>query len=97
MNAVLSDTAPATQAVQTCPAIEVEAARRAMDKWSECLRDIDVLLARDDVSAADKLALAMEKAVAKTNLLACANLITACEERVRAQAAQMRARHPWLF
>jgi 7,8-dihydro-6-hydroxymethylpterin-pyrophosphokinase len=97
MSAALWDTAPATQAVQTCPAIEVEAARRALDKWSACLRDIDALLVRDDVSGADKLALAMEKAVAKTNLLACANLITACEERVRAQAAHLRARQPWLF
>ena len=78
MSAALWDTAPATQAVQTCPAIEVEAARRALDKWSACLRDIDALLVRYDVTGADKLALAMEKAVAKTNLLACANLITAC-------------------
>lgn len=91
------DHAPATQAVETSPANELEKARLAMDKWSVCVREIDLLLVRDDVSGEDKLALAMEKAVAKANLLACANLIAACEKRVRAQAARLRERQPWLF
>jgi hypothetical protein len=49
--------APATKAIAQRPLHELLHARRRIDECAAILRDIDELLAREDVSPADKLAL----------------------------------------
>lgn len=89
--------APAWAAVRDHPARELEEARRKMEEWSEQLRLMQELMQRADVCAADKMTLGLEMATAKTCLLACANIITACEERMREQARRLEARWGWLL
>jgi len=55
------------------------------------------LLPDPDVSPTERLALSMELAVAKCGALACANAITACEERMRQQHARMQRTHGHLL
>lgn len=93
----LWQTAPATAAVRERPVHELLHCQREMDALSEQIRVIDDLLRDPEVCELDRLALAMEKAVAKCRLLACANIITACEETMRRQAARMQARHGFLL
>lgn len=95
--ATLWETAPATTAVQARPMHELLQAQRKLDQCREILRDIDLLLAREDVSAADKLALSYDRATTQVSLIACLNLITACEERMRQDAKKISRRHGWLL
>jgi hypothetical protein len=89
--------APATKAIAQRPLHELLHARRRIDECAVILRDIDELLARDDVSSADKLALLNERATTRINLLACQNIVAACEERMRIEAQLMQRRHGWLL
>jgi hypothetical protein len=91
------NTAPATCAVRDYPAQTLQQARQKMDQWSEQVRLIDDLLGREDVSATDKMTLSLEKASANCCLMACANIITACEERMREQAKRMEEKWGWLL
>ena len=72
-------------------------ARAKMEQWSEQVRLIEALLVRSDVGEADKMTLCLEKATARACLLACANIITACEEQMREQAQRMEERWGWLL
>lgn len=89
--------APATQAITQRPVHELVQARLRMDQCSTILRDIDELLARGDISEADRLALMHERATTRISALACANIVAACEERMRHEARQIQQRHGWLL
>lgn len=93
----LWDTAPATAAVRERPVHELLHQRAKLDEWSEQIRVIRDLLPDPDVSPTERLALSMELAVAKCGALACANAITACEERMRQQHARMQRTHGHLL
>lgn len=97
MSASLWEQAPACAAVMEYPSRTLAEARQKMEEWSEQMRLIDALLARDDVSAVDKMTLSLEKATARACLVACANIITACEERMREQARRMEEKWGWLL
>ncbi len=89
--------APATVAVRDHPMRELMEARAKMEEWGEQVRLMKELLERSDVSAADKMTLSLEMLTAKSCLLACANIITACEERMREQARRLEQRWGWLL
>lgn len=97
MSAALWEQAPATAAIKERPMHELVQAQARLAECSQILSDIDALLARDDVSEADKLALLYERSTTRISALACANIITACEERMRQHARQMQQRHAWLL
>ena len=89
--------APATVAVRDHPMRELMEARAKMEEWGEQVRLMKELLERSDVSAADKMTLSLEMLTAKSCLLACANIITGCEERMREQARRLEQRWGWLL
>ena len=93
----MSTYAPATQAIAQRPVHELMQARLRMEECSTILRDIDELLARDDITEADRLALVHERATTWISALACANIVAACEERMRHEARQIQQRHGWLL
>lgn len=97
MSAALWQQAPATAAVQQRPMHELVHAQARLAECSQILADIEALLARDDVDEADKLALLNERATTRISAIACANIITACEERMREHARQIQQRHGWLL
>lgn len=97
MSAVLWEQAPATAAIKERPMHELVHAQARLAKCSQILSDIEALLARDDVDEADKLALLNERATTRISAIACANIITACEERMRQHARQIQQRHGWLL
>lgn len=90
-------TAPASAAVVERPVQELFYQKKKLEQWSEALRVIEDLLAEPDVCEVDRLALAMERVVAKCGALACANVITACEERIRKDHARMQRTHGHLL
>ena len=89
--------APASAAVVERPVQELFYQRKKMEQWSEALRHINRLMDHPEVCEADRLAMAMERAVAQCGALACANVIAACEEKIRQQHAQMQAKHGHLL
>jgi hypothetical protein len=93
----LFDQAPATVAVREHPMRELMEARAKMEQWGEQVRLMKELLELPEVSAADKMALGLELMTAKSCMLACANIITACEERMRQQARRLEERWGWLL
>lgn len=93
----LWEQAPAICAVNEHPMRTLAEARVKMEQWSEQVRLIEALLVRSDVDEADKMTACLERATARACLLACANIITACEERMREQAQRMEARWGWLL
>ena len=97
MSAALWQQAPATAAIQQRPMHELVQAQARLKECLQILADIEALLARDDVDEADKLALLNDRATTRISAIACANIITACEERMREQARQMQQRHGWLL
>lgn len=97
MSAALWKQAPATAAIKLRPMHELVQAKAKLAECSHILSDIEALLARDDVDAADKLALLNERATTRISAMACANIITACEERMRQHARQIQQRHGWLL
>lgn len=97
MSAMLWQQAPATAAIKERPMHELALAQARLAECSQILADIDALLARDDVNEADKLALLNERSTTRISAIACANIITACEERMREHARQMQRRHGWLL
>lgn len=97
MSAALWQQAPATAAIQQRPMHELVQAKAKLAECSQILSDIEALLARDDVDEADKLALLNERATTRISAIACANIITACEERMREHARQIQQRHGWLL
>lgn len=97
MSASLWETAPATAAVRQRPVHELLQAKARARECSQILADIEALLKREDVSEADKLALLNERATTRISALACANIIAACEERMRHEARLIRQRHGWLL
>jgi hypothetical protein len=98
MSFVIDQTkAPATVAVRDHPMRELMEARAKMEQWGEQVRLIKELLELPEVSAADKMTLSLELMTAKSCLLACANIITACEERMRQQARRLEQRWGWLL
>jgi hypothetical protein len=96
-HASLWETAPATAAIHERPVHELFEHRRKMDEWSEIIRVIKDLLPDPEVSDADRSSLRFELAAAQCGAIACANAITACEERIRAQAARLRGAHGYLL
>lgn len=97
MSASMQDLAPASVAISSHPARTLEEAREKMGQWSEQIRLMQDLMAREDVSLMDKQTLGLEMATAKVCLLACANIVTACEERMREQAKRLEERWGWLL
>jgi len=97
MSAVLWEQAPATAAIHERPVHELVQAKARLEQCSQILSDIEALLARDDIEEIDKLALLHERSTTRISAIACANIITACEERMRQQARQMQQRHGWLL
>jgi hypothetical protein len=97
MSAALWQQAPATAAIQQRPMHELVHAQARLAECSQILADIEALLARDDVDPADKLALLHERATTRISAMACANIITACEERMRQHHRQMQQRHGYLL
>lgn len=93
----LMTTAPATAAVRDYPAHELAEARVKMEQWSEQVRLMQQLLEYPTLSEVDRMTVCLELATAKTCLLACANIITRCEERMREQAARLEERWGWLL
>lgn len=92
-----AELAPALEAVRRNPVRELEQARRKLEEWSEALRTIDELLTHPDVSDIDRVALGFERVTASACAIACANLITACEEEMRRQAKRLRDSWGWLL
>lgn len=90
-------TAPATAAVRERPMNELLQLRAKQEQWSEQIRVIDDLLPDPDVNDTERLALSMERAVAKCGLMACINAIAACEERMRQHAARIQQTHGHLL
>lgn len=97
MSAVLWEQAPATAAIQERPVHELVQAKARLEQCSQILSDIEALLARDDIEEIDKLALLHERSTTRISAIACANIITACEERMRQHARQMQHRHGYLL
>lgn len=97
MSVSMQDLAPASVAIFSHPARTLEEAREKMGQWSEQLRLMQDLMGREDVSLMDKQTLGLEMATAKVCLLACANIVTACEERMREQAKRLEERWGWLL
>jgi len=95
--ASLWETAPATAAVRERPVHELLQLRAKLEHWSEQIRVIDDLLPDPDVNDTERLALSMERAVAKCGLIACTNAITACEQRMRQHAARIQRTHGHLL
>lgn len=97
MSVALWQQAPATAAIEQRPLHELMQAKAKLAECSQILSDIEALLVRDDVDAADKLALLNERATTRISAMACANIITACEERMRQHHRQMQQRHGYLL
>lgn len=89
--------APASVAVREHPAHELHEARVKMEQWSEQVRLMKSLLEHPTLSEVDRMTVTLELATAKACLLACANIITQCEERMREQARRLEERWGWLL
>jgi hypothetical protein len=85
----LSDSSPALSAVQNHPVHELTQARLKMEQWAEQVRLMETLLGHAALTEMDRMTVALE--------LATANLITACEERMREQARRLEERWGWLL
>ena len=90
-------TAPATWSVRTHPANMLAEAKRSMEKWSEQLRHIDNLLSSPLVVEADKITLRGDRGAARACLMACANIVAACEKEMRQQRANLERKWGWLL
>jgi hypothetical protein len=93
----LSDSSPALSAVQNHPVHELTQARLKMEQWAEQVRLMETLLGHAALTEMDRMTVALELATARTCMKACANLITACEERMREQARRLEERWGWLL
>lgn len=97
MSTMTTTTAPATVAVRDHPVHELHEARLKMEQWSEQVRLMNNLLQHPTLSEVDRMTVCLELATAKACLLACANIITQCEERMREQARRLEERWGWLL
>ena len=92
-----SNYAPATLAVRDFPARTLLEAKASMERWSEQLKLIDALLAHDSLLPVDRVRLTGERKAIGCAALACANVVAACEEEMRKQAAKLEEKWGWLL
>lgn len=97
MSAPSLDKAPALLAVRDHPLHEMEAARAKMAQWADQVTLMEALLNHGSLTELDRMTVALELATARSCMQACANLITACEERMREQARRLEERWGWLL
>jgi hypothetical protein len=88
---------PATEAIRKNPVREMENAHIKLEDWNVSLRIIDEHLAHPDVSEEEKEVLRFERALVRVGVLACMNIITACEEEMRRHAKLLRDSWGWLL
>ena len=97
MSALLWDTAPATVAVKQHPSRTLAEARAKLEEWEDALRTIDDLMLHEDVCAADKMALALERMTVRCCITACVNVIASCEVEMRQLAKRFEQKWGWLL
>lgn len=91
------ETAPATVAVKEHPSRTLAEAREKLMEWEEAQRTIDALLLRDDVCAADKMSLSLERMTVRCCMLACVNVIASCEVEMQSMAKRFEEKWGWLL
>lgn len=93
----LWEKAPASAAIIVSPVKELMFQQARLEYWAGVERSVNELIDHPEVCEVDRLALAMERTVARCNQLACSNMITACEAAIQRHHEHLQQTCPHLL